>query len=190
MLVSATLSGLSNGTPAYGYSDSTATPTAVVWEDTANQNSAFNMVWLLVPNNHYYEIVCSGAAVAHWYEYVMPFGATKSTDLFLSPAQRAWVTVGNLDTTPNLVAPCWTNLYGKDIWVFWGGTMTATGTMIASAAPSPTPHSSQGANQAMSNNGGNFSGLSGIVQIGESYCVGQDDGTPTVAIHWWEYQLG
>ena len=190
MLVSATLSGLSNGTQAFGYSDSTATPTDVVWENTANQNSAFNMVWMLVPNNHYYEVVCSGAAVSHWYEYVLPFNAVKSTDQFLSPPQRAWVTVGSLDTVPSLVAPCWTNIQGKDLWVFWGGQMTTTGSMIVSVAPSPTPHSYQGACQSMSNNGGYLASLSGLVQIGESYCAGQDDGTPTVDIHWWEYQLG
>ena len=177
------LSGVGSGTTIQVLSDSGASPTAVVWQ--SDGTSAGNQtVWFMVPNGHYYEVTCSGAAVAHWNEYTLPFGAVKSVDFAVAPVLRVMqVSAGstNVGVTSNTGTL-------KDMFVAASVTPSQTGSLIMDAAftnPPSTPYDvfTQSTTNTQHRSAGMF------VQLGENYTVRVDAGTPTLA-HWWEYTLG
>jgi hypothetical protein len=182
-LVVADLSGVGAGTVIQVLSDTSATPTTVVWQ-SAGVVTGKQTIFFMVPNNHYYEVTASGAAVAHWNEYTLPFNAVKTGDYATAPVIRKLIT-GTLQTT-GIQANTGT---GRDMFLTVSVTPSTTGSLIASASfcdpPGLTPYD----NTTMSNNNSQQSAASLFVQIGEFYSVRQDSGSPALN-HWWEYALG
>lgn len=189
LLVIANLSGVSSGTTVSGISDSSATPSTVVWQMQAN-TTGNQTVWMLIPNGHYYEITCSGAAVANWNEYVFPFSAVKSTDYAVitsGQSQRKQAVGGGTDNAGNNVNPIYLNDSGYDLWVSICDTQTQTGSLLLAAnndtAPSFPSYLTVISNLNTNQNAGFLP-----VNFGESYQVSRDTGSPTLN-HWWEYML-
>ena len=181
MLVLVDLSSVGAGTTVQGISDSGASPTDVVYQadGVASGSQTF---WMMVPNNHYYKVTCSGASVAHWNEYTLPFNATKSIDYSVAPAQR------KLQVNASAVVDG-VNINGsvKDLFVSVCDQPSQTGSLIVDSGFSISmglPFDET----TMSNNGTNHSACAIFVMLGEFYSARQDAGTPTLN-HWWEYLL-
>ena len=183
-MVVADLSGVGGGTLISVTSDSGASPSAVVWE-THGVAAGNQTLWFLVPNNHYYKVVCAGAAVAHWNEYTFSNSIAKSIDYAIAPAIRKLIASASPTATP-----CFLNVTGKDMFVSVSDTPSTTGTMLLHAANCVNPESGTPFTiMAMSNNNSQKNAGLVLVQMGEAYQARQDGGSPTLN-HWWEYTLG
>lgn len=177
------LSSVGGGTTIQGISDSGSSPSDVVWQSDGVV-SGKQTICLMIPNNHYYKVTCSGASVAHWNEYSLPFNAVKSIDYAIAPSARHYI-VGSL-TTSGVQANAGT---GKDMFFVISTQPSQTGSLIVNASfcnpPGLTPYD----NTTMSNNNSQHSAAALFVSLGEFYSARQDAGSPTLD-HWWEYTLG
>lgn len=177
------LSSVGGGTTIQGISDSGSSPTDVVWQSDGVV-SGRQTICLMIPNNHYYKVTCSGAAVAHWNEYSLPFDASKSIDFSVAPVGRHYI-VGSI-TTSGVHANTGT---GKDMFLAVSVQPSQTGSLILNTSfcspPGLTPYD----NTTMSNNNSQRSAGAAFVSLGEFYTARQDAGSPTLN-HWWEYTLG
>lgn len=183
MLVLVDLSGVGTGTTIQGISDSNAAPTDVVWQsDGVSAGNA--TIWMMVPNNHYYKVTCSGAAVGHWNEYSLPFNAAKSVDYSIAPLIRKLIVSASATSTGEQIASL-----GKDLFFSVSVQPSQTGSLLMSSSycspPGLTPYDIT----TMSNTNTQRSACGLFVSLGEFYTARQDAGSPTLN-HWWEYQLG
>ncbi len=156
-------------------SDSTATPAAVVWDNT-NAAGSVHTAWFIVPAGDYYEVTCSGAAVQNWNEYVTPFNAVKSVDL---AAGSAGYIFGRYVAVTTLLS--YFNSSGKDMWISAsmspGGGVNAF-SAVGQSAPSPT----------LGITTGPLSSLMLLAQQNQFYGYFLAGGTAG-ATHWFEYLL-
>ncbi len=183
MLVLVDLSSVGSGTLVQGISDSGASPSDVVYQ-ASGVNTGSHTFWMMVPNNHYYEVTCSGASVQKWNEYTLPFGAVKSADLAATSVTAAQRQLNiNASWSANAVV---TNNQSKDLFISVGTNPTQTGSFIldASVVISFLPFDQT----TMSNNSTNKRNCAIFVQPGAFYGAREDGGSPTLA-HWWEYLL-
>ena len=177
MLICAVISGIGGSVALTGISDSSSSPTTVVWL-SSESGSNEQTVWMMIPNNHYYEITCSGGAVAHWNEYSLPFNATKSSsDLASIPQNRFFGTTADLMQS-------WLATSGGDIWTCASLALTANGNgwLGAQASIPPYPLTSK------STQGGHTIALPALSRVEEWYGIMYNTGSPTVT-HWWDYAL-
>lgn len=183
MLVLADLSSVGGGTTIQAISDSNASPSDVVWQSDG-VSSGSQTIFFMVPNNHYYKVTCSGASVAHWNEYSLPFSAVRSTDYSASGSPRKLITNSAKDANGVQV-----NL-SKDIFYTVSVTPTQTGSLLLSSAYTMPPGFAPYDILTMSNNNSQRDAGSLIAQPGEFYIARQDSNTNPVLNHWWEYTLG
>ena len=178
MLVLVDLSGVGASTTVQGISDSGASPTAVVWQSAGVVTGAQSL-WIMIPNNHYYKVICSGAAVAHWNEYSLPFNATKSIDYATLSLPLRFLQ----EPSPSFQQ---LNIYDTDLFWSVSGTPSQQGNFAMSSGNvipwGKTPYD----NTTMSSGG--FSASAIFVSLGEVYVAYQNTGSPTLD-HWWEYSL-
>ena len=126
---------------------------------------------MLVPNGHYYEVVCSGGAVANWNEYTLPVNAVKSSDYAL--------TTGNVDGQRTASADY---NAGNDMFMAIVGSGQVELYTTQRAATADT-NNTYGWQTPISQANGS-SGVM-VARGGEIYYP--SIGTLT---HWWEYYLG
>jgi hypothetical protein len=170
MLVVVDVSGIGGtSTTITGFSDSSATPSSVVWLTNGFAASTKQTVVMLVPNNHYYEIVCSGGAVAHWNEYSLPFPATKSSDF----------AVGQANTKLRISGGQYTN-FGKDRWIVTSAI--AAGGVFCETGPAGSGNPEIWAASITAS-------VSGVA-LGVCIPLETFEMSAPSYTHWWEYNLG
>lgn len=179
MLVVADISGIGGNVPLTGLSDSSSSPTAVVWLSEEG-GSSHQTLWMMIPSNDYYEVTCSGGAVAHWNEYSLPFSATKSTDYASSPVAYRSLALG---IYPQFSA--YPNNSGADIFTVACITLSAAGNLwgCSGGGVPPTLISCMS-----SSSGSEVCAVPLLTLIGEFYGLLYNVGTPTLT-HWWDCAL-
>jgi hypothetical protein len=178
MLVCVDVSGVGASVAVTGLSDATSTPSTVVWL-SSETGASHRTIWLMVPNNHYYKVTCSGGTVAHWNEYSLPFPAAKSTDYASTPVGFRTLAYGVYPATSSYLNP------GKDIFSLVSVTLSSTGNFYGSSGggipPTYIPVTSTQA--------GAIAAVPNLTCVGEYYGVFFNTGAPTLQ-HWWDYVLG
>ena len=196
-LVVAVLSGVGNNTVVQGISDASASPTTVVWNATGLAASSFYTVYMMIPNNHYYEVVCSGAAVAYWNEYTLSFNATKSLNLVAAASLQRGMCLGGNNLSTGQPFPIYFNSQLYDVFVSVSLTQSTWYSFLTAAGPAAIPMDRStyvgtpgciGMNVA-GNNGNPVAGFL-LAQPGDFYCVGTNGSFSDTQNHWWEYLLG
>jgi hypothetical protein len=192
-MVIVNISGLATSTLVSAVSDSSATPTAVVYSWETNASTAQATVFFIVPNGHYYKVTTgSGGTIAHWNEYTLPFNATKSNDLSLTNPQRGLAQSSVLDsrTINTFISPSWFNNQGADVFVSICQHCSVNCTIGGYVFPNSCPLFLAAGQWACAQTGGlTANPFAGLVQPGEFYLIGLDNSTTASLDHWWEYQL-
>jgi hypothetical protein len=185
MLVLVDLSSVGGGTTIQGISDAGASPTNVVWQSDGVSTGS-QTIWMMIPNNHYYEVTCSGASVGHWNEYSLPFNASKSIDYSIAPVLRSLQAIaGSAPSTTGVQIAS----VGKDMFVSVSSLPSTTGNLIINSSYCSPPGTTPYDTTTMSNTNSQRSAGALFVSLGEFYTARQNSGSPTLA-HWWEYTLG
>ena len=190
MLVVASITMNTQAVVVTGYSDSTTTPTAVTYAVGAGYSSGQTVVYMMVPNNHYYRIQCASGSnsISNWTEYTLPFNATKSAPLANAPAQRAQALGSGVDTPTTFTGPVYYTL--KDLFVIACDTAGSTSTTIGEAnncfMPIQSPNATVMALSNVSSNWGSFI----LAMAGEFYWMAHDTTSSHALTVWWEYLPG
>lgn len=184
MIVEVYVTGASNGSVITAYSDSTSTPSTIVFQMSTDSTTL--SAFLLVPAGDYYKVTASAGSVSTWFEYSSSLAAVKSANLFTAPATRTLTPFSSGGPPRSFL-----NWSGKCKFFSVVYTSASNGTSwFASDGNSPPMTNGSAVVWAAAVQSGRVRGCYGIQMPNDFAIAYQDsDGNPT-ATGWYEYVLG